>query len=111
MAYDEDLVSLLHEALAGEEGISEVPMFGGLAFLLHGNIAVAATSRAGLLVRVGRESVDVALKRAHSEVAVMGGRTMKDWILVGSEGVASSRAAAASARRGADFARTLPPKR
>jgi hypothetical protein len=110
MSYDEHLVGLLREALAEEDAISEVAMFGGVAFLLHGHIAVAATSHGGLLVRVGRASVGAALKRAHAEVAVMGGRPMKDWIRVGADGVASSRSVAAWARRGADFVRTLPPK-
>ena len=63
MAYDQELAHRLREQLAGEEGVTEKAMFGGLAFLLHGNMAVTVSSHGGLMVRVGVEASDDALAR------------------------------------------------
>ncbi|HEX7609918.1 MAG TPA: TfoX/Sxy family protein [Solirubrobacteraceae bacterium] len=110
MAYDEELANLLREALADEDGLSERPMFGGLAFLLAGNMAVAVSGRGGLLVRVGREGAAAACERPHAEQAVMGSRPMTGWVRVGAEGVRGIRSVRVWARTAADFTRTLPPK-
>jgi hypothetical protein len=110
MAYDEELANLLREALAEEEGLSEKPMFGGLAFLLGGNMAVAVSGKGGLLVRVGRDGAAAACKRPHAEQAVMGGRPMTGWVRVGAEGLSGIRAVKVWARMAAGFTRTLPPK-
>ena len=66
MAYDEDLADRIRRLLKAEKGLSEVAMFGGLAFLLGGNIAVVVPSQAGLLVRVGADGAEDALERPHA---------------------------------------------
>jgi hypothetical protein len=110
MAYDEELANLLREALAAEEGLSERPMFGGLAFLMGGHMAVAVSGKGGLLVRAGTEGAAAACRRPHAEQAVMGGRPMSGWVRVSAEGVRGIRAVRVWARIAADFTRTLPPK-
>jgi TfoX N-terminal domain len=110
MAYDEDLAWRIRAALAAEEGVTEKAMFGGLAFLLHGNMAVTASSRGGLMIRVGTEAVEDALARPHTKQIEMRGRPMPGWIHVSAEGVRTKREVGVWARRGVAFTRTLPPK-
>ena len=110
MAYDADLAQRLRELLAGEEGISEQKMFGGLAFLLHGNMSVAASGQGGLLVRVDPADTDACLARPHAALMTMGGRTMAGWITVSAEGLGTRRQLAAWVDRGVAFAASLPPK-
>jgi TfoX/Sxy family transcriptional regulator of competence genes len=110
MAYDEDLANRLREQVAAEEGVSEKAMFGGLAFLLHGNMAVTVSSRGGLMVRVGREAYEDALARPHTKLIEMRGRPMPGWIHVAAEGVKTKRQLGAWVRRGVQFTRTLAPK-
>jgi TfoX/Sxy family transcriptional regulator of competence genes len=110
MAYDEELADRLREQLTDEPAITEKKMFGGLAFLLHGNMAVAVSGQGGLLVRVDPAASDDALSRPHAELAVMRGRPMSGWIRVAAEGVRTKPQLAGWVRRGVEFARTLPPK-
>jgi TfoX/Sxy family transcriptional regulator of competence genes len=110
MAYDEDLANRVREQLAGEQAVTEKAMFGGLAFLLNGNMAVSASSRGGLMVRVGADASDDALSRPHTQLLEMRGRPMPGWIRVAPEGLSTTRALSAWVRRGVEFARTLPPK-
>jgi TfoX/Sxy family transcriptional regulator of competence genes len=110
MAYDEDFAHRVREQLANEDAITEKAMFGGLAFLLHGNMAVGITSGGELMVRVGAEATDEALGRPHARQFDMTGRPMKGWILVASEGVKTKRELGAWVARGVNFAGTLPPK-
>jgi hypothetical protein len=110
MAFDEDLANRIRELFAEEKGLTEMPMFGGLAFLLGGNMSVALTSRGGLLVRVGRDAAASGLSRPHTSVPDMGGRQMNGWILVAPEGLKTKRQLSPWVRRGTDFARSLPPK-
>ena len=110
MAYDEDLANRLRELLAPEPAITERKMFGGLAFLHHGNMSVSASGRGGLLVRIDPEQTDDALARPHASIAVMGGRPMEGWLRVAPEGVATKRALAAWVRLSLDYVRTLAPK-
>jgi hypothetical protein len=86
-------------------------MFGGLAFLLDGNMSVGLSSGGGLMVRVGPDATDAALSRPHTRIFDMGGRPMAGWILVATEGLRTKRQLSAWARRGVAFTRTLPPKR
>jgi TfoX/Sxy family transcriptional regulator of competence genes len=111
MAYDEEFAHRLREQLADESDVTERAMFGGLAFMLAGNMAVGITSREELMVRVGPEESDAALARPHTRVFDMTGRPMKGWILIDTEGFATKRQLGAWVRRGVAFARTLPPKR
>jgi TfoX/Sxy family transcriptional regulator of competence genes len=110
MPYDEDLANRLREQLAGEDGVTERRMFGGIAFLLDGNMSVAASGQGGLLVRVGPAATDDAAARPHARVAVMREREMRGWIRVESEGVRTTRQLASWVRRSVAFVRTLPPK-
>jgi TfoX/Sxy family transcriptional regulator of competence genes len=109
MAYDEDLAMRVREQLADQDAITEKEMFGGLAFLLAGNMSVGIRG-SELMVRVGPEGAEEALGQAHARPFDMTGRPMKGWILVAEEGIASERGLAAWVARGVGFARSLPPK-
>lgn len=82
MAYDEELAQRLREVLAGRDGITEKRMFGGLAFLLHGTMAVCAGSGGALMVRIDPARADTLLARDGVERMVMRGRPLKGWLLV-----------------------------
>jgi TfoX/Sxy family transcriptional regulator of competence genes len=110
MAYDEDLANRIRELLAGEAAITEKKMFGGLAFLLHGNMSVAAAGHGGLLVRIDPADTDDCLAHPHTALMEMGGRTMNGWLRVAPEGLKTKRELAAWVERGVAFAKTLPPK-
>jgi len=110
MAYDEDFARRIREHLAAEDAITEKAMFGGLAFLLHGNMAVGISHGDELMVRVGPEATDDALARPHARLLAMSGRPMKGWILVAREGVTTRRRLGAWVARGVKFASSLPPK-
>lgn len=109
MAYDEGLAQRIREALADDEGLSERRMFGGIAFMLHGNMAVGISGDE-LMVRVGPEAYDEALAQPHARVFDMTGRVMRGWVVVAAEGIADDGALGDWVRRGADYARSLPPK-
>ncbi|MBA3350522.1 MAG: TfoX/Sxy family protein [Actinobacteria bacterium] len=110
MTYDEDLANRLRELLGGEDAISEMKMFGGLAFLLNGNMCVSASRNGGLLVRIDPVDTDASLGRPHAALMQMGGRTMDGWITVTPEGLKTKRELAAWVRRSVTFVKTLPPK-
>jgi hypothetical protein len=109
MAYDELLAERIREALAGREGLSERRMFGGLAFMLSGNMCCGLTS-GGLMVRVGPDRFQEALDQPHARPMDFTGRPMKGMVYVGPAGHASDDDLAAWVARGADFAASLPPK-
>jgi len=110
MAYDDELANRLRELLADEDGISEMKMFGGLAFLVHGHMAVSASRNGGLLVRIPTGDTEAALARPHVTRMQMGGRTMDGWITVAPEGLRTKRQLAPWVKRGVSFAQTFPPK-
>ena len=110
MAYDEDLAHRLRELLADEDAVTEKKMFGGLAFLLHGNMAVAASGQGGLLARIDPADTDGALARPHASLMEMGKRTMAGWIRVAPEGVKTKRELAPWVKRSVAYAKTLPAK-
>jgi TfoX/Sxy family transcriptional regulator of competence genes len=110
MPYDEDLAHRLRELLADEDAITEQRMFGGLAFLLHGNMSVSASRNGGLLARIDPADTDAALARPHVALMEMGGRTMAGWITVAPEGLKTKRELAGWVKRSVAFAKTLPPK-
>lgn len=110
MAYDEELAHRVREQLGNEVGVVEKAMFGGLAFLLGGNMAVGISRGGELMVRVGADAADDALKRPHTRSFDMTGRPMKGWILVSPEGLQTKRQLGAWVGRGVAFARTLPAK-
>ncbi|OBA95017.1 RNA methyltransferase [Mycobacteriaceae bacterium 1482268.1] len=110
MAYDEDLANRIRELLGPEKGLEEKRMFGGLAFLINGNMAVAASGRGGLMVRVPPEQTDTLLARDHVEPMVMAGRETRGWLRVSTEGVKTKRQLQSWVTRGAEHAKSLPPK-
>jgi TfoX/Sxy family transcriptional regulator of competence genes len=110
MAYDEDLANRLRELLAGEDAVTEKKMFGGLAFLLHGNMSVSASRNGGLLARVDPAETEAALARPHVSLMEMRGRTMDGWITVAAEGVRTKRQLEPWVRRSVSYVKTLPPK-
>ena len=85
-------------------------MFGGLAFLVRGNMSVGASRDGGLLVRIAPAETDKALARPHARLMEMGGRTMDGWIKVAPEGVKTKRQLGAWVDRSLAFVRTLPAK-
>lgn len=109
MAYDEDLADRIRELVATEAGLTEQRMFGGLSFLINGNMSVAASGRGGLLVRVDPAHAEELLGGA-VEPMVMGGREMRGWLKVSAETVASDTQLASWVERGVGYARGLPAK-
>ena len=110
MAYDEDLAERLRHAVEGEPGLSEQRMFGGLAFLVHGNMAVAASGEGGLLVRVDPAEGDSLVEQEHVRPMVMRGREMSGWLRVDAAAVESGEDLQRWADTGVTSARSLPPK-
>jgi TfoX/Sxy family transcriptional regulator of competence genes len=110
MPYDRDLANRIREELADEEGVTEKAMFGGLAFLVNGNMAVSASGRGGLMLRIDPDDSDEALSKPHTELMEMRGRRMPGWIRVAPEGVKTKRQLGPWVRRGVSYARSLPPK-
>ena len=111
MAYDEDLANRIRELIAAERDVAEQRMFGGLAFLVAGNMSVAASGQGGLLVRVDPDESDGLLERAHAKPFEMRGRAMQGWLRVDAEGVRTKRRLEPWVRRSVAYARSLPPKR
>ncbi len=110
MAYDEDLANRIRELVLTQDGVSERRMFGGLAFLVNGNMAVSASGRGGLLLRVDPDRAPALSTRAHAEVAVMRGREMPGWLRVAPEGVRTKRQLSSWVSLGVAHAASLPPK-
>ncbi len=110
MAYDEELALRLREVLDGEPRLTERKMFGGLAFLIGGHIAITASGRGGVLVRTDPRETDRLMATSNAELAVMGGRPMEGWLRVGPEHLRTKRQLARWAGRGVAYARSLPPK-
>ena len=110
MAYDEDLANRLRELLADEAAVTERKMFGGLAFLLHGHMSVAASRNGGLLARIDPADTEACLARPHVALMEMGGRKMDGWLTVAPEGVKTKRELASWVKRSVTFVKTLPPK-
>jgi TfoX/Sxy family transcriptional regulator of competence genes len=110
MAYDEDLAERLRHAVEGEPGLSEKRMFGGLAFLVHGNMAVAASGEGGLLVRIDPADADRLTTPAHVERMVMRGRAMAGWLRVGDDAIRTDEELESWVGIGLVFARALPAK-
>jgi TfoX/Sxy family transcriptional regulator of competence genes len=110
MAYDEDLANRVRELLAANVQFNEQRMFGGLAFLIGGNMAVAVSGQGGLMVRVDRGDTEALLSKPHARPFEMRGREMQGWVRVDAEGVGTKRQLEPWVRRGVSRARSLPPK-
>jgi len=108
MAYDEELAERIRALVASEPGVTEKKMFGGLAFLVGGNMAVAASGQGGLLVRVDPDESDALVASGNVELMEMRGRTMRGWLRVNP---AEAHELGEWVERGTAYARSLPPKR
>jgi hypothetical protein len=109
MAYDEALAERVRELLALREGVSEREMFGGIAFMVGGNMACGVHGDE-LIVRLERDDAEKALEEPHVRVFDITGRPMKGWLLVGPEATAADGELAGWVDAGADYAASLPPK-
>jgi TfoX/Sxy family transcriptional regulator of competence genes len=110
VAYDEELAGRIRALLGGRDDLTEKKMFGGLAFLLGGNMAVAASGQGGILVRVDPEESDELVASTVAEPMEMRGRQMAGWLRVDTADVAADDELAAWVDRGATYAASLPPK-
>ncbi|TMK37188.1 MAG: TfoX/Sxy family protein [Actinobacteria bacterium] len=110
MAYDEDLADRIRGLVAGEKGLTEQKMFGGLAFLVGGNMAVAASGQGGILVRVDPAASDKLVSTTNAHPMVMRGRAMEGWLRVDAEHVREKRQLVKWVERGVTYARSLPAK-
>jgi hypothetical protein len=111
VAYDEDLADRIRELLAGERGLTEQKMFGGLAFLIGGNMAIAASGQGGALVRADPAESERIVATTKARPMEMRGRQMDGWLRVASEDLRTKRQLARWVTLGATYARSLPPKR
>lgn len=112
MAYDEALAERIRELLADDAGVTvtEKKMFGGLAFLVGGNMAVAASGQGGLMVRVDPAQSDALVARSSARPMEMRGRPMQGWLRVDSDDVRTKRQLAKWVSTGVTYARSLPAK-
>ncbi len=110
MAYDEDLADRIRELLGAQRGVEEKRMFGGLAFMVNGNMSVCVSGQGGLMVRVPRDDTEKLLSREHVEPMVMAGRETRGWLRVSVAGVKTKRQLQGWVTRGVDYAKTLPRK-
>jgi len=110
MAYDEALAERIRELVTKERGLSEKKMFGGLAFLVGGNMSVSASGQGGLLLRIDPAETDALLQRPHASPFQMRGRVMQGWLRVDPEGVRTKRQLERWVARGVAYARSLPGK-
>ena len=111
MAYDEELAGRIRELLGAESGVTERKMFGGLAFLIGGNMAVAASGQGGVLVRVDPAQSATLVATTKARLMEMGGRQMQGWLRVDSVDVRTERQLDKWVGLGAAYARSLPVKR
>ena len=110
VAYDEDLADRIREMVEGEPDVTEKKMFGGLAFLIAGNMAVAASGRGGVMVRVDPDASDTLVATSDASLAEMRGRPMQGWLRVDPEHLRTRSQLATWVELGTRYARTLPVK-
>jgi hypothetical protein len=110
VAYDEALAQRIRDLVADEPGVVEKSMFGGLAFLVTGNMSVAASGQGGLLIRCAPGDTDALLDQPGAEHFVMRGRAMDGWLRVDEIGVDSDEALKRWVDGAVAYARSLPPK-
>jgi hypothetical protein len=111
MAYDEKLAARIRDLRGTEPGLTEKKMFGGLAFLVGGNMAVAASGQGGIMVRADPEESDTLVEKSDAELVVMRGRPMRGWLRVAPEHLRTKRELARWVALGTAYAASLPAKR
>ncbi len=111
MAYDEDLADRLRELIGAEPDVTEMKMFGGLGFMVGGNMAIAASGEGGILVRVDPAQSDSLVASTDAYPAVMRGRPMQGWLRVATGHLGTQPQLAEWVKLGVSYARSLPAKR
>jgi TfoX/Sxy family transcriptional regulator of competence genes len=111
VAYDEELADRIRDLVGSESALTEKKMFGGLAFLIGGNMAVAASGEGGILVRVDPEQTESLLETTNARLMEMRGRSMRGWLRVDPEHLRAKPDLAKWVERGTAYARSLPAKR
>jgi hypothetical protein len=111
VAYDSELADRIRFLIGTGPGVTEKKMFGGLAFLVGGNMAISASGQGGALVRVDPAESDALIAAANATLAVMGGRSMPGWLRVSSEDLETDEQLTEWVNRGVAYARSLPAKR
>ena len=109
MAYSESLARRIREAFAGNRAITEKKMFGGIGFMLHGNMCVGV-SQTSLIVRLGPEHADAARRQPYVVEFDVAGRPLKGWVMIEAEGIDTDEQLTAWIRQAAEFVETLPRK-
>jgi hypothetical protein len=110
MAYDEELAGRIRALIGDEPALSEQRMFGGLAFLIGGNMAIAASGQGGILARVDPEDSDALVASTSARPMEMRGREMRGWLRVDADDVATDGELAKWVDLGSTYARSLPAK-
>jgi len=110
MAYDVELADRIRALVQAEPGLTEQRMFGGLAFLIQGNMAVGASGQGGLLLRVDPAATESLISEPHVRRFEMRGREMDGWLRIDAEAVASDDDLRAWVSHGVTYARSLRPK-
>ena len=110
MAYDEELAHRIRALIGDEPGLAEKKMFGGLAFLVGGNMAVAASGQGGILVHVDSAESEKLVARSNARLMEMRGRQMKGWLRLDAEDLRTKRQLARWVDLGVGYARSLPAK-
>jgi TfoX/Sxy family transcriptional regulator of competence genes len=110
MAYDEELADRIRTLTAGQPNLTETKMFGGLAFLINGNMAVAASAQGGILVRADPDDSERLVDDTNAELMVMRGKAMRGWLRVDSQHLGTKRELATWVELGTTYARSLPAK-
>jgi TfoX N-terminal domain len=110
VAYDEDLAERIRERVAGEHGLTEKRMFGGLAFLINGNMAVSASGQGGMLLRVDPARTEELVRAPHASRFEMRGREMDGWLRIDPAALGTDADLSHWVDVGVSYARTLPPK-
>ena len=111
MAYDEELAARIRELVSGEADLTEQKMFGGLAFLIGGNMAIAASGQGGALVRVDPAKSGSLIATTDARPFEMRGRSMQGWLRVDAEHLRTKRQLEKWVKLGTAYARSLPAKR
>ncbi len=110
MAYDEAIAGRIRDLVASEPGLTEKRMFGGLAFLIGGNMAVAASGQGGVMVRVDPDQSEALLATTNARLVEMRGRQMRGWMRVDLADLRTKSQLAKWVGLGVTYARSLPPK-
>jgi hypothetical protein len=110
MAYDEELASRIRQVIGSDPALTEKKMFGGLAFLICGNMAITASSEGGVMVRVDPAQSDTLMATTKATLVNMRGRDMRGWLRVSFDDLRSDDQLTSSVQIGTGYTRSLPPK-